>query len=614
MMSGEKLMRVYSLPDTGPQLSLLERPPPTGVMAITTSGPLGTRTQLLSGGEREDDWAPGELNEQDQPEQRSPAQRLIGANGGPIIRCASDRSNPVAQLRFLINNKPVELARTLENSTLSYSDGLESNVISFRVQLSDFIFTDTGNDNGPLDKAASLKSSEDGPKSNRTMAPATTTGTTTTTTTTMKPNPAAGKTVKDKSHNKQERKRTDPNANVQFDDEHGSGAAPGRPPSKKTLDQWTTSSSSRDGKRGRPAKRPKQGDKLDGEVDGDNNKLAGQQIHSHNPAKGHHQAASADAGGDYDENNDGNTAQRTQVSLGSSLPVGQQDNALKRMLDNGQQNGLNTGNKIDENQADNYRTSDASRNGENFSSQESVKRRDTVSLIARTRHDAIHDKVANVGQTSGDNNNNLVSAEQRQQKISLQTLAKQEQVGTRTISSTGTGLRPRTGLQQTYSNFIRIKCVSSVHALGYEMTSELNVPLTLLVPASQLSDAFRQATATSTNRNRQQDDANNQQPARRSDDANNLLGLTPSRQVRNGGSLQAPRAVLIDRLAQASGPPALVYGTEDRQRRPVATNGHWSSSTIVNNHQAALFAVCLTIFSELIRYIMCHSVNFNQID
>ena len=132
-------------------------------------------------------------------------------------------------------------------------------------------------------------------------------------------------------------------------------------------------------------------------------------------------------------------------------------------------------------------------------------------------------------------------------------------------------LEQRTVGEHVYSNYIKIKCSSLVAAVGYEMTSELSVPLTLFVPAHQLSDATattgRQrrpgagsgGSAGDEARGARQGGGSDAAGGRRQqaggggdDDESGLFGV--ARAIRNGGSLQAPRAVLIDRLAQASTP------------------------------------------------------------
>lgn len=146
-------------------------------------------------------------------------------------------------------------------------------------------------------------------------------------------------------------------------------------------------------------------------------------------------------------------------------------------------------------------------------------------------------------------------------------LVRKEQVAARTISSTGSGLRQRNGSNRqqqelVYSNFIRIRCSSLVPTLGYEMISELNVPLTLMVPAGQLNDVQWQLL----NANNRQQPQDRDLSSRRNDEvAEDDGGSTADR---NGGSLQAPRAVSIDRVAQASGAQITTTATATTEQSP----------------------------------------------
>lgn len=139
-----------ALPSNGPQLSLLDTAevsvssPPTA-LPFTTIGQL-TNSQLAPATQ-----VTGPLANDDQENQLSAPQQRTRLVEGPIVRCLSARSFPVSQLRLAINNQPVELARLLENSTLSFSDGTESNVVVFRLKLADFARSSS------LEKAASAK-------------------------------------------------------------------------------------------------------------------------------------------------------------------------------------------------------------------------------------------------------------------------------------------------------------------------------------------------------------------------------------------------------------------------------------------------------------------------
>lgn len=117
-----------------------------------------------------------------------------------------------------------------------------------------------------------------------------------------------------------------------------------------------------------------------------------------------------------------------------------------------------------------------------------------------------------------------------------------------------------------YSNNIKIKCTSLVPAIGYDMTAELNVSLTLIVPAAYLTDATEALSPGQPN-------------------------LDGSRQVKGG--LQLGKAVISEpRVAQASTPPAKILVASPQS--PAFVNGttnlrqetKGSSSSNNNNKRA----------------------------
>lgn len=375
-----------------------------------------------------------------------PSGRLIGA-AGPLIRCASARSKPVSQLSFFINNQPVNLSRTLENSTLTYSDGLESSFVSFKIELSDFLvapaaaqFDEESGDAEreqqtrvkSLDRAASLKRKTDKagrkatgsgdslasqraglPTQSATSSPSLSTSTTTSTT--IRP--------------------VNANAQVQFD-EDGAQTGAAR-------------------KRNEPKSRPNA------------------------TGRGRQPPANHKSG-------------RPRVATKSGEPRADNREPLPAS-------------QADKTSQPDERKSDWQTNGViDSANYESA----SVATVAREALGAEEQRVQQAGRL-----------EQQQ--------------------------------QSAYSNYIKIKCTSLVPAVGYEMTSELNVPLTLLIPARQLSDALRAGQQ----------------------EANSRPAGSQSAQV--GGSLQAPRAVLIDRLAQASAPPSGVLAAPNQTSvavwsRPIA--------------------------------------------
>lgn len=510
-------MRIYALPDTGPQLTLLDRAELLRPQLTIN----GRQIQFQGEREEEDDDFRSTLGEEGRPLRAELQTALNGQQdqpgAGPIVRCSSDRSNPVAHLRFFINNQPVAVSRTLENSTMSYSDGLESNVVSFRVQLSDFLATDASG----LDKAASLKSPSDNEKSKN----KTTSTTTTTTTTSTTPKPTVklepkGKSKPSKEKKKQsDKKKTNPNAGVQFDDENSANSRLGKADKNKQPQ-------SKDKARGEQQQQQRRKERKRKPSDGSGAHFGGANFLDLNEF--HELDSNKDVDGPIDE----------------TVNLIKEFNSVPAMGDNSQQK---------QNSIAQANTTTGGMHNEQI---KSIKRRD---------------KANPMGMDSGWRSklDKLGVAEQR--------LVKQEQGGARTISSRIGALRDQNNNQQqqqarVYSNFIRIRCASLVPNLGYEMTSELTVPLTLLVPASQLSDTLRQVAALSPdNPQTRQGEAN-----RRSDNERETSSQSgdSSRVLRNGGSLQAPRTVSIDRVAQASGHPRLFHSPQDKlKQEPPVSNG-----------------------------------------
>lgn len=443
-----------ALPDSGPHLRLLDRAEisseaplslgPLTASAILTAG--GRAAQLAATAALQTGRAQSASDPDDDEElgdswpRRDRNQRLIESQGA-LIRCASARSNPVSQLRFFINNQPVNVSRTLENSTLSYSDGLESSLVSFRIELGDFLVAPAAAqyDDEPseqereqqaraksLDKAASLKRKTDkatrkaagsewpaGPRvketppSSASSTSTTSTSTTSTTSTTARPGNA--------------------NAQVQFDED---GALSSRRPGAKQARPKALG-----------AGKPKQPD-----------------------------ASAA---------NRNSERARPKATLDGGQPRADHDEPLP----------VSSADKP------------ADQDGREASSTANWQ---TNSVIDSANYEP------------------TVSA-----TVDRDALGVEEQ----RVRGAGRLEQPR---QFAYSNYIKIKCTSLVPAVGYEMTSELNVPLTLLIPARQLSEAMRAKQPEAGGR------------------------------AQVGGSLQAPRAVLIDRLAQASTPPTGVVAAPNQ--------------------------------------------------
>lgn len=377
----------------------------------------------------------------------APPGRLINerlqetAQLGPLIRCASARSNPVAQLRFFINNRPVNLTRTLENSTFSYSDGLDSSQVSFRVELADFVapspsqqFDDEPEREGSLakagskrlgDKAGSRKPTGKGrPNPSSTSTSSTSTSTTTTTTSTSTTTTTSTSTTA----------RPSANANVQFDEDGALSKRAGEPGKPLPVS----------GKRNRqrpPKKRPNEPER------------------SRPDPRASPDRDGTDEPFPHDERDKVDPDDR---KWGSS--------AAKR-----------TKSFIDLAGAANYK----------------------LTAVGRAKR---HLDLSESSSAPSRGPKQLLAEEQRNRR--------QQQ-------------------QPNYSSYIKIKCTSLVPAVGYEMTSELNVPLTLLVPAGQLSEAMRRPIGQG-----------------------GAQAGPPSQPRRNpSNSLQEPQTVLIDRMAQASTPP-----------------------------------------------------------
>lgn len=443
-------------------MSLVERaemqpaPTPPPLLPLTaapgtplSSGGLTVTTPASQTGEEQDD--DGDNNDQRRPQPRPLRQRTVS---GPIVQCESARSSPAAQLRLFVNDRPLEVGRTVENSTRSYSDGMESNLVSFVISLDDFRQL-AAVDIPRLDKAAAGSLKSNAALSART-------------TTTARPAvpPASD--------------RADANANVVFDDD-------------SKLDRKRQSAADR-----RPRPKPKGSHRKD-------------QVTS-----GQRRDSSGAADDDREANDDHQAAAQNQHQL--------QHQQLASV--------------------------------------------DLARLPAGHR-----DK------------QQLTAAAAAAEAASNQELAKEEQ---RAASS-------------SYSNYIRVKCTSLVPAVGYEMTSELSVPLTLLVSARQLVPAAGDSGARSGSRTSSTAAATGEGQSERPE---RLLSPNGG----GGGSLQTPRAVLIDRLAQASQPSGRLFLASSnnssepssvqqqrqvlsrdpaRKQRPTAFSQRLSSNNNNNNNRPA---------------------------
>lgn len=500
-----------ALPDSGPRLSLLAgtelpevTPPP---LAPLTTGTVLLSNQLLNAARLANNnanTAHTEVNDDDLDEPRTDRRRagqLQLDSTGPVIRCQSSRSNPAAQLRFFVNDQPVELRRTVENSTLSYSDGLESNVASFRLQLNDFIMA-AEEDSRNLQKAGAnnLKinnalQSDTKPKR----------ASTTTTTTSSTPRPT----------------KPDANANVQFDDEKN------LPMKKEDFKvKAKVSLSSKADEKSKEKKRRKSKKKQQND---EKNK---------NAAKPTSSISGADNANDdyYSESSkldEPDDDQLQTIAVSSALPLAEdKTNAHRKLVEQHHQQNTASTNPL--NSIDNL---------SNYVQ--------PANVTATTGAPLERLKRATAAAAAAAGSNGPSSA-----------LLKQEQRVRPQSFAGDANSNNNQNLNTVYSNYIKIKCTSLVPAVGYEMTSEFTVPLTLLVPAHQLIDAAAAAAAL-----RQQQQANgrfqnpqddgspsgNTNSRGRQQSEASLFGAP--RVFKNGGSLQAPRAVLIDRLAQASAPP-----------------------------------------------------------
>lgn len=397
-------------------------------------------------------------------EPRRQRQRVLS---GPIVRCQSARASPAAQLRLFINDRALELDRTIENSTASYSDGMESNMVAFRISLDDFRLSAAAaaSAEAPLDKAAAGSR-----KSNASLSAEKSTTTTTRASTSSTPRPtklASALPASSDAERKQQpaTANANANANVVFDDDSKSDrpAANQKRPLKSARKQ---ASSKR--RKDQVTSRGQQNlaDPAEADNDDDDEDAAA----AADPADRHqHEAAAA--------------AASLQADL-VRLPVG----------------------------------------------------KDKLPAAAAAPHESLGGM---------------------EQRTNLRTRQPPP------ASSSGSS-----AAAASYSNYIRVKCTSLVPAVGYEMTSELSVPLTLLVPARQLLAGGAGAEWRAA------------------------AGSGPGEvQAGGAGSLQAPRAVLIDRLAQASDPNARLSKTAANSSTGSA--GHRRLSTPaahqMSQHQQVLF-------------------------
>lgn len=500
---------------------------------------------------------------------------------GPVVRCESSRSNPVAQLRFFINNQLVPVGRTLENSTISYSDQMEANMISLQLTLEDFEMvatTATGANSNGESETGLLKAKSRGsppvvaqagaatgsggsvwptstpPTASPTSTTTTSTTTTTTTSTTARPTQVQRVDSRDKQTG-----QGGANAGVHFDDQPNvdlereklklkpkarGGSGNGNGGEGKETDQ----------KRNRKLKnkqqrRPKPSDQW------------GEGFPDHESPVDWSAGVNGVSEEDEDERGDsGNYDKKEEESYASSseLPVketGSDGGAANYNLTSSAtmtsspttDNHLLTGIKAE---ISNTNSLTRLRRGERLAATSggggSNRGADYMEPLVRLEQQSIRSSIANKQQPIGANGASFSFG-------NMQQLARQQQQQ-----------QPR----KVYSNYIRIKCISLVPAVGYEMTSELNVPLTVLVPASQLSDvtsslnvagrlgvggASGLRNGNNVNLPDQPNGNSNTNNDAQLDGLANLSGWS-QRTFRNGGSLQSPRAVLIDRLAQASSP------------------------------------------------------------
>ena len=398
--------------------------------------PLVLENNAVDDDDDADDFAEGRQGSARQRAARQ--QQLLG----PLVRCESDRANPAPQLRLFVNNRQVEFSRLLENSTAIFSDGLERNLVSFRLTLADFA-EETAD--GALEKAAASQNST----ASKGLSPTTTTTSTTTTTTT---------TAKPKAKNAPPKKA---NSLIKFDDDADELVVRKEDKRKKAKNKASD-------KKGARKKKPAAGS-------GDRDKTGdGQLEHMRNAAPAN----------DADDEAEGTENLRAAPS------------------DSGENSGT-------------------------F---------------------------------------NLAGNEQRRQIVTSVVVSPQRE---RENQSGGGAQQQR---RVAYLNSARIRCVSHVPTLGYEMISELGVPLTLLVPASQLVSA----------------------------------ALEANRQLSAGqsGSLQSPRAVSVDRLAQASQAHKsfVSYSNSTRQKssaRLAPVSGRVASGT-QRRGEPLLASFCLLLVTLLI--------------
>lgn len=500
-------------------------------------------------------------------------QRDSVSTDGPLVRCSSTRSSPVAQLRFLINNQPVELNRTIENSTVSYSDGTESNVVSFKIALSDFIMLDDDGrqQDSALDRAASKKTNSSNMDTKPvphalTLATATTIASTTTTTTTTTSKPSS------KSD-----ERFYANANVQFDDQNASmrkgDSRVGVEAKAKQIsaDKEKKKTKKSNKKRKNKAKKiDKQSEiKKANSYPNDDDEFSNLNEDSEATDESDESLDAAHLVGFHSLPVAGDKT--NSVSGNSGLLVGENISPSEWLAE--------TGRPVLKEPA-NHKLAEVS----NSSSSISRDKREANTESGFIQGSSFNDASSNLrnkyqspnnylNNINSNNNNNIelngahqvgnshlnrdAASQSNQEEQHLRLIKQEQRVRQTNLNSNSNRV------SEVYSNYIRIKCTSLVPAVGYEMTSELNVPLTILVPARQISDALRQPNwqqrgeqenfrlrgFESGSRRRQQQQAG----GGFDDETGNLFGGSRFA-IRNGGALQAPRAVLIDRLAQASSP------------------------------------------------------------
>lgn len=483
------------MPNTGPQLTLLDR---AELLLPTADNNLqdnlvdsNTRqARLLQQQQQNIDFEP---NLQLDLGQNSRPQLVMG----PLVRCQSARSFPAAQLKLTINGQELSSNRLLENTTLSYADFTEANLITFRLALNDFV------QQLPLDRAKS----QPNPTTNSTIGSISTPNNASNAISSAK---LTSPTQNNNNNNNNENKPTKQqqayaNALVQFNDRNVGMTKE----DFRIKSQIENKQSKQTGKlRQNQNQNQQQRDKQTVVATDNNNKKSADRVTSTNkPAK------------------QLNAKSQRPFALGPQAAASELNDAANKIVAETDKKAAN------ENEQETGKLT--------VDSEQSIVHKPNKSANYHQRPDVVgHSSNSNLlikRSIDASQTTNLESTPD-----SSQFLVGQEQRFRLT--------QQQQQQQSTYSNYIRIKCSSLVGQVRYEMSSELSVPLSVLAGQAiaangnnRINSQFALDTTTTTSQQQQQrNNANSNQSILQSRLGSQVVLTSGADRVAQASQLQAP--------------------------------------------------------------------------